>query len=66
MAVNPEQYRLTAEAYRGVATVAVLCVQCHEADGEATPVKVFDFLFPSIADVQATVDRHHAEHHGSS
>ncbi|MGW8679580.1 hypothetical protein ACWGNN_00675 [Streptomyces sp. NPDC055817] len=63
MTVDPERYRLAADSLNGVATIAILCATCHEADENAEPVKVFDFTYPSIADVQAAAEGHEAATH---
>jgi hypothetical protein len=64
---DPERYRFAADTIAGVATVAVLCVTCHQSVGEdAGTVRVFDFSFPSLADVQDVVDEHETAQHPAS
>lgn len=62
-AIDPERYRFAADSLQGVATVAILCASCHDAGGDE-PVIVFDFLFPSLGDVQAAIDAHETGRHG--
>lgn len=63
MIPDPERYRLAADSHEGVATVAIHCVTCVEAAEDAKPVTVFDFLWPSIADVQTAAEAHEAQTH---
>lgn len=64
MTVDPERYRFAADSLQGVATVAILCASCHEAGGDDEAVKVFDFLYPSLGDVQTAIDAHETGRHG--
>jgi DNA segregation ATPase FtsK/SpoIIIE-like protein len=59
---DPERYRFAADSLHGVATVAVLCANCSEGE-EGSPVHVFDFLFPSLADVRAVIAQHETAAH---
>lgn len=63
MTLDPERYRFAADSLAGIATVAVLCAACHEADENTEPVVVFDFQYPSIGDVQTVIERHEAGRH---
>jgi hypothetical protein len=64
---DPERYRFAADSINGIATVAVLCVSCHQSAGEdAGTVRVFDFSFPSLADVQGVIEEHETAQHPAS
>lgn len=65
MIADPERYRLVAASLHGVATVAILCAICNESE-DTEPVIVFDYLGPSIADVQAAAEEHEARAHGGA
>lgn len=60
-----ERYRFAAETVHNIGTVAVFCTACSE-DENARPIHVFDFLFPSIGDVQTVIDEHENDVHGVS
>jgi hypothetical protein len=61
-----ERYRFAADTLHGVATVAVLCTVCAEDAERDGVVQTFDFLFPSIGDVQKAIDGHENDVHGVS
>lgn len=61
-----ERYRFAAETLHGVATVAVICAACAEDARRDGVVHVFDYLFPSIGDVQKVIDEHEDDVHGVS
>jgi hypothetical protein len=61
-----ERYRFAADSMHGVATVAIVCAACNKQDDDAEPLHVFDFLFPSIGDVQKIIDEHENDVHGVS
>lgn len=63
MSIDPERYRFVADSLHGVATVTIHCTNCQAAGGDE-PVIVFDFLFPSLGDVQAAIDAHETGRHG--
>lgn len=65
MIQDPERYRFAVDTLAGVATVAILCATCHEAE-DAQPVKIFDYSYPSLGDVQAAVDEHEASWHAEA
>jgi hypothetical protein len=60
-----ERYRFAADSLHGVSTVAVFCTACSGDDDDA-PMQVFDYLFPSIGDVQKIIDEHENDVHGVS
>jgi hypothetical protein len=64
MIADLERYRFAPDSVAGIATVAVLCATCHEADQNTPAVVVFDFQFPSVGDVHAVIERHEAGRHG--
>lgn len=60
-----ERYRFATETVHNIGTVAIFCTACAE-DENARPMHVFDFLFPSIGDVQKVIDEHEDDVHGVS
>ena len=58
MITDPERYRFVADSLHGVATVAVLCTTCGEAEDWDGRIHVFDFLYPSLADAQKVMTEH--------
>ncbi|MFD8226876.1 hypothetical protein ACFV16_22195 [Streptomyces massasporeus] len=67
MITDPERYRFAADSMHGISTVAIICTTCSGGDEEAAvPVQVFDYLFPSIGDVQKIIDEHENDVHGVS
>lgn len=60
---DPERYRFVATSLHGVATVALLCATCGEAENFDGCIHVFDFLYPSTGDVQKVIDEHESSRH---
>lgn len=63
MITDPERYRFVADSMYGVATVSILCATCGEAEDADGRIHTFDFLYPSLADVQKVVDEHESSEH---
>lgn len=59
-----ERYRFAADSMHGVGTVAIFCTACSEGAEQSVAVHVFDFLFPSIGDVQKIIAEHEDGVHG--
>lgn len=60
---DPERYRFVADSLQGVATVAILCTTCGEDGDWDGRIHVFDFLYPSLGDVQKVVNEHESSRH---
>ncbi|MGW2213232.1 hypothetical protein [Streptomyces sp. NPDC001781] len=63
--IDPERYRFVSDSLHGVATVALLCVACGEAEDWDGRIHVFDFLYPSFGDVQKVIAEHEGARHGA-
>lgn len=65
MITDPERYRFVADSLHGVATISIVCTTCSENEDADGHIHVFDFLYPSIADVQKVIDEHERTKHDS-
>lgn len=61
-----ERYRFVGASLHGVATVAIVCTACSEDAESDGVVHTFDFLYPSLGDVQKVVGEHENDAHGVS